>query len=92
MSKPLHPAQKFLNHHSFVVFVVTAAAMLTIVIALCYNTFTEATTPVDVESKVNVPTSFDAVTEKKLESLHTRKDQNLEVTLPVDTRVNPFVE
>lgn len=92
MSKPLHPAQKFLNHHSFVVFVVIAAIALMSAIALCYNTFTVATTPTNIESKVNVPTSFDTATEKKLESLHTRKDQNLEVTLPVDARINPFVE
>lgn len=92
MSKHLNPAQKFVKHHSFTIFIVAASLMLSVSIVICYLLYTKATTPTDVEPDNTVPTRFDTATEESLKSLHTRDNANTQLELPEGKRINPFVE
>lgn len=92
MSKKINPAQKFINHHSFIIFITVATLGLSVIIWLCYQTYYEATNPANLGQPSLTPTSFDKTTEEKLIKLHTRDDSNNEINIPTDQRINPFAE
>ena len=93
MSKKIHPAEKFARKHSSIVFITIAALGLSTVIWLCYQTYYQATNPVNVPTaESSTPTSFDAATEAKLKKLHTRDDSDYRIEIPSDQRINPFTE
>lgn len=92
MSKQLSSTEKFLQRHSFIIFVVAVAISLATAIMLCYQTYTVATTPGEVEVQDAAPTNFDPAIERRIQELHTREQPNIEINIPQDQRINPFVE
>lgn len=92
MNKELRTASIFLQKHSLIFFTIAVALGLAAVIILCYQTYTTATTPGEIKVNDITPTSFDVETEKRIKTLHTRDQANIEVDIPKDRRINPFVE
>lgn len=91
MSKHLNPAQKFAIHHSFTIFTVIAALVLSVAIVICYLLYSQATSLTD-DGTGNTAPRFDTATEESLKSLHTRDNANTQLELPEGKRINPFVE
>lgn len=92
MSKHLNPAQKFAIHHSFTIFTVIVAIVLSVTIVMCYLLYSQATSITDEGKSGLTATRFDTATEESLKSLHTRDNANTQLELPEGKRINPFVE
>ena len=87
----MNPAESFFVRYNLVILVVVAAAILSVTVFLCYQSYITATTPTAADIKSEIPTNFDQQTTEKIESLHASDEEGIVVTEP-QGRYDPFTE